>query len=218
MPGPAFFKGPFLLFVLFVPCFLLLIFALLLAMQYKQLRAFISPQPIELEVIPKSLESEVAILNRVHEFFAAENKVKGLSDTLTLSVADMNHLVRTSQTLSSLNLDYHLDLLDTIFIARNSLSSSHLSGILSLLSKVLNVKGYLNSEMKAYPVIEKGAIKLMPLAAIMNGLDAPVSVLNRKGGVEISEWVTDQTFYHLVLSRLQSVQIRDSKLLLIKQP
>jgi len=187
-------------------------------MQYKQLRAFVSPTPIQLTSIPKSADAEEKVLEKLHSFFANENKTQLQPDTLALTTEEINHLIRTSESLSALKLDYHLELEETTLVARNSLPSSHLIGVLSLLSKVLRVEGYLNSEMEANLTFEKDEIKLMPLAAKMNGLDAPVSVLNRKGGVDLSEWIADQGFYHLVLSRLQAVQIRHAQVLLIKKP
>lgn len=210
---PTFFKGSFLIFLIFLPCFALIIITLLLSMQYKQLRAFISPHPMELATVPKSPEAEAMVLTKLHGFFAVAG-----SDTLSLSVEEINHLIRTSKTLSGLDLDYHMDLQDTFLVARNSLPATHLQGILALLTKVLRVKGYLNSEMKGYASVDKGQVNLIPVSATMNGIDAPMSVLNRKGGVDPAEWVDDKDFYAQASGHLAAIKVRNGHLLLIKHP
>jgi len=182
-------------------------------MQYKQLRAFISPHPMELVTIPKSPEAEAAVLAKLHGFFTV-----GGTDTLSLSVEELNHLIRTSKTLSALDLDYHVDLQDTLLVVRNSLPATHLQGILALLAKVLHVKGYLNSDMKGYATVDKDQVNLIPISATMNGVDAPMSVINRKGGVDPAEWVEDKDFYNQVLSHLAAIKVRNGHLLLIKHP
>ncbi len=148
---------------------------------------------------------------KIHRFFSTDSL-----DTLALSVEEINHLIRSSKSLNALKLDYHLDMQDTLIIARNSLPVSHLDGILSFLSKFLGVTGFLNSEMRAYPFLDKGIVTLVPVSATMNGIEAPVSVINRKGGIAISEWIEDQDFYHQVLSHLAAVKVRQGSLLIIK--
>jgi hypothetical protein len=219
---PTFFKGSFLIFLIFLPAFLLIILTLLLAMQYKQLKAFTSPNAVEMATVPKSPEAEAKVYAKVHAFFAADSSAKdstakGGTDTVVLSAEEINHLIRTSKSLSELNLDYHMDMVDTLLVARNSLPVTHLNGVLSLLSKVLHVRGYLNSDMRGYPSLEKGQVSLIPVTATMNGLQAPVSVLNRKGGIDPSEWVADRSFYDQAVARLAGIKVYKGSLLLIKR-
>ncbi len=211
---PTFFKGSFLIFLLFLPAFLFIILTILIAMQYKQLRAFVSPQKVELVEIPISPEAEVKAVSRVSTFLS-----QGGHDTLSLSSDEINHLLRSSKSLSALHLDYHMDFQDTLLVARNSLPVDHLNGVLSLLAKTLHIKGYLNSEMKGYISLEKGKISLVPVSATMNGLAAPVSVLNRKGGgIDPAEWMEDKEAYNRALNLLSDIKVRDGSLLLIKKP
>lgn len=210
-PPPA--KGPFFIFLLMMPAFLGIIILLLVAMQYKQLRSFVSEKPMPLEAIPESPEAQEKTRARILEFLAVK-----AADTLALSAEDINHLIRSSKTLSELRLDYHLDLQDTLLVARNSLPVDRLQGFLSTMAGLLRVKGYLNSEMKGYPKLEKDAVILVPVSAVMNGQAAPVSVLNSKGKFDLREWVTDKAAYDQAIANLTDVKIRDGRLLLIKKP
>lgn len=214
---PTFFKGSFLVFLLFLPAFLLIILAILLAMQYKQLRAFVSPLAIELSTIPVSPEAQVQVVAKLHTFFT-QTSSDSLSDTLALSVAEINHLIRSSQSLEALHLDYHMDVEDTLLIAHNSLPVGRLNGVLSLLAKTLHVKGFLNSEMRGYITVSKSGVNIVPISATMNGVAAPISVLNRKGGIDPAEWVADRDFYNRCVARLSGIEIRNGSLLFIKRP
>jgi hypothetical protein len=210
---PVIAKGPFLIFLFMMPAFLLIIGLLLLAMQYKQLRAFVADQPMQMVEIPQSPQAESQVLAKVRGFFSDT-----VSDTLALSAAEVNHLSRTSRSLAEQRLDYHFGLQDTLIIARNSLPADRLNGILATLARVLGIKGYLNSEMKAYPELKDGKITLVPRGAVMNGIPAPVSVLEKKGPVDLRSWVADTGFYDEALRSLSGIQVRGDSLLLIKKP
>jgi hypothetical protein len=214
---PKFFKGPFLAFIIFLPLFFLFIILILLAMQYKQLRAFVSPNPIVLATIPISKDAESKSLSKVMSFFSIDSSAR-ISDTLSLSAEEINHLIRVSKPLALLKLDYHMEIEDTFLVARNSLPVQHLSGVLALLAKVLHVNGYLNSEIKGYASLEKNKISLVPVSATMNGIVAPVSVINRKGGIDPSEWIEDRELYARALSQLSEIKVRNGTLLFIKLP
>lgn len=186
-------------------------------MQYKQLRAFVAPQAIELVTIPVSREAEVQVVTKLRDFFTPGSD-DSLSDTLALSVTEINHLIRTSQSLEALHLDYHMDIQDTLLVAHNSLPVDRLNGLLSLLAKTLHVKGFLNSEMRGYVSLTKDGVNIVPVSATMNGVAAPISVLNRKGGIDPSEWIADRDFYRRCLARLSGIAIRNGSLLFIKRP
>ena len=109
-------KGPFFLFVLMMPVFILIILMLLLSMQYKQLKAFISPHAVDLVRIPESREAQEQVRVKLREFLSPN-----APDTLALSAEEINHLARSSRPLTEMRLDYQLDLKDSVLIARNSL-------------------------------------------------------------------------------------------------
>jgi hypothetical protein len=173
---------------------------------------------MELSHIPHSPESEEKVVQKLNSFFLDEKRDANLSDTLALLPLEVNYLLRSSKSLSALKLDYHMDIQDTLLIANNSLPVTHLNGFLSFLARVLGVKGYLNSEMRGYILFEKGEIKVIPISATMNSVAAPVSVLNRKGGFDLKEWVQDTVFYNQALNRLSGIKIRNNTLVLIKVP
>ena len=238
-------KGPFFIFLLLMPAFIVVIFLILVAMQYKQLKALVSPDPVGLSEINSSPESRARVLARLDSFLLAPRPlpiepgpmvppvsaaqpasaapsasgpaiVRNGQDTLSLDPADLNDIIRGSESLEKLQLDYHLSLEDTLLVARNSLPVDRLSGVLATLAKVLRVHGYLNSEMKGYPVLEAGKIYLVPVAAIMNGVPAPPSVLSSKGKLEPREWVTDKQAFDRVTAGLSAIKIRGGRLLLIR--
>lgn len=195
-----------------MPAFLLLIFMLLMVMQYKQLRSFVSDKPMPIAAVPQSREAEDSVLARVRGFFPDT-----ASDTLSLSSLEINHLLRTSQALNDQKFDYHFELKDTVLVARNSLSITSMRGIPSLLAKVTRIRGYLNSVMEARPELKDGKITLQPVSAVMNGMPAPATVLNSKGTIDVREWVADQAFYDSAIRALSEIRILDGRLLLIKR-
>jgi hypothetical protein len=208
-------KGPFFIFLLLMPAFLVVIFMILLAMQYKQLKTLVSPHPSELPEIQTSAESRARVLARLDSFLVAP-RPSNTQDTLSLAAADLNDLIRSSEALEKLHLDYHLSIEDTLLTARNSLPVEHLKGVLATLAKVLRVRGYLNSEMKGYPLLEGGKIYLVPVSAVMNGVAAPPSVLSSKGKLEPREWVSDKAAFDRAAARLSAIRVRGGRLLLIR--
>lgn len=218
-------KGPFFIFLVMMPAFLFLIFMLLVVMQYKQLRSFVADKPMAMAAVPESPESQEQVRGKVKAFFAtpaeaskpALEATKASPETLFISAEEINHLTRSSRALSDLKLDYHLDLQDTLLVARNSLPVTSLRGTLAAMAKVLKMKGFLNSEMKGYPEFKDGKIIIVPTAAVMNGQPAPVSVLESKGRIDLREWVADKELYDNAISNLAEVKIHDGRLLLIKK-
>lgn len=210
-------KGPFFIFLLLMPAFLVLVFFILMAMQYKQLKALVSPRPADLPQVQTSPESQARIKAELDSFLVAPGATdRNGKDTLALDAADLNDLIHGSEALEKLGLDYHLSLEDTLLVARNSLPVERMRGALATLAKLLRVHGYLNSEMKGYPKLEGGKLYLVPVAAIMNGIPAPPSVLSSKGKIEAREWASDKDAFDKAAGRLADVKIRRGRLLLIR--
>jgi len=218
-------KGPFFIFLVLMPAFLVMIFLILLAMQYKQLKALVSPKPADLPAVQTSPESQARVRAALDSFLLAPPLAvpaaggagtRNGQDTLALGAAELNDLVRGSEALEKLGLDYHLAVEDTLLVARNSMPVERLKGVLATLAKLLHVHGYLNSEMKGYPKLEGGKLYLVPLAAIMNGIKAPPSVLSSKGKLEPREWVADKEAFDRATAHLADVKIRGGRLLLIR--
>lgn len=215
-PPPA--KGPFFIFLLMMPAFLGLIILLLVVMQYKQLRSFVSDKPMALDPIPDSPEAQEKAKTRIMGFLAGQRTDSLATDTFIVSAEEVNQLARSSKTLTDLGLDYHLDFQDTLLVARNSLPVDRLQGFMSTMARLLGVKGFLNSVMTGYPEFKNGTLVLVPVSAVMNGQVAPVSVLNSKGKLDPREWVSDKAAYDSAMAKLADVEIRDGRLLLIKKP
>jgi hypothetical protein len=211
-------KGPFFIFLLLMPAFLVLIFLILMAMQYKQLKALVSPRPAELPQVQTSPESQARVRAMLDSFFLAPGAVAAgnTRDTLALDAAELNDMIRGSDALENLGLDYRLSLEDTLLVARNSLPVDRMKGLLAALAKVLRVRGYLNSVMKGYPKLEGGKLYLIPVAAIMNGISAPPSVLSSKGKIEAREWASDKDAFDRAVAHLAEVKILGGRLLLIR--
>lgn len=205
-------RGPFFIVLLMMPAFLFLIFLLLMVMQYKQLRSFVSEKAMPIDVVPVSMEVQAQTLAKVRFFFS-----DSAADTLSMTAEELNHFVRTSNSLKELNFDYHFEMEDTLIVARNSLPVTSMHGLPALLAKVTGIRGYLNSVMKGYPELKEGRISMIPVFAEMNGVPAPASVLTFKGTIDIGEWVADKAFYDQAIAVLAEVKIRAGRLLLIKR-
>lgn len=216
-PAPA--KGPFFIFLLMMPAFLGLIVLLLIAMQYKQLRSFVSDKPMALDSIPDSPEAREMARLKIRGFLMDTVHADSVppADTLVLTKDDLNQLARGSRALTDMHLDYHLDMDDSLLIARNSLPVSHLNGFLATMARILRVHGFLNSEMKGRPELKDGALNIVPVSAVMNGVAAPVSVLDSKGRFDVREWVSDKDFYDKALANLSGIGIRRGELVLTRK-
>ena len=211
-------KGPFFIFLFLMPAFLFLIFLILVAMQYKQLKALVSPRPMELPQVESTPESQARIRSKLDSFLLAPRPqaAGSVRDTLALEAADLNDLVRGNEALEKLHLDYHLSLEDTLLVARNALPVERLNGVLATLAKTLRVRGWLNSEMKGYPSLEAGKLFAIPVKAVMNGVAAPPSVLSSKGKLEVRQWAGNPQAFDRALANLAEVKIRGGRLLLIR--
>lgn len=210
-------KGPFFIFLLLMPAFFVLIVLILVAMQYKQLKALVAPHPADVGSVQTSPESQARVRAKVDSFLLAPPASdRTHRDTLSLDAADLNDLVRGSQALENLHLDYHLSLEDTLLVARNSLPVQEMKSVLATMAKLLHVHGYLNSVMKGYPELEGGKLSLVPVAVTMNGIAAPPSVLSSKGKIDAREWVPDHEAFDRATAHLADVKIRGGRLLLIR--
>lgn len=214
-PGNApFHKSSFLIYLLFVPAFLLLMFLLLLIMQYKQLKILVAPEPLRIDHAPESRAAEDSLVRRVRDFFAAPG-----ADTLALTATDLNHLARASGTLRALGWKYHLVFEDTLALARTSVPAAEMTGPAGKLIRLMRVKGYLNSEVRMRPkFLPGGKLVIDPVSAVMNGEAAPPTALTKQGELDPREWVEDKAAYDRALSRLESARIRDGRLLLARKP
>lgn len=209
-------KGPFFIFLFLMPAFVLVICMILVAMQYKQLKTLVSPDPAALPAIRTSPESQARVQAKLDSFLLAPGATRTAQDTLALAAEDLNDLIRGSEALERLHLDYHLSLEDTLLVARNSLPVERLNGFLAAMARILRVRGYLNSEMRGYPLLEGGKLYLVPVSAVMNGVAAPASVLSSKGKLEPREWVSDRDAFDRAAARLSAIKIRGGRLLLIR--
>ncbi|MEO6095621.1 MAG: hypothetical protein ABIW76_08055 [Fibrobacteria bacterium] len=216
-PPPA--KGPFFIFLLMMPAFLGLIVLLLIAMQYKQLRSFVSEKPMALDSIPDSPEAQERVRLKIHDFLTGAGHTDSVpvADTLMVTKDDLNQLTRGSRALADMHLDYHLDMDDSLLIARNSLPVSHLNGFMATMARALRIHGFLNSEMKGRPEFKDGVLSIVPVSAVMNGVAAPVSVLDSKGRFDMREWVSDKDGYDKAVAKLSGIRIRSGELILTRR-
>lgn len=214
-PGNApFHKSSFLIYLLFVPAFLILMILLLGAMQYKQLRILVAKDPIVMDTVSASTAAEDSVEALVKGFFADSG-----SDTLSLSAADLNHLMRSSKVIRDLGWSYHLALEDTLLVARTSMPASSMTGPAGKVIKLFRLKGWLNSEVRLRgKYITGNRFVLDPVSAVMNGESAPATALTKQGEMDPRDWVSDKEAYDTLIKRLESTPIRGGRLLLIRKP
>lgn len=209
--GP-FHKSSFLIYLLFVPTFLLMMLVLMGIQQYKQLKILVSPNPQEIDYVPESKAAEDSLSALIKTFLANDR------DTLALTAEDLNHLIRTSKTIRELGWKYHLELQDTLALAKTSMPAREMTGPAGKLIRFLRVKGYLNSQVRAYPELDRGKLTLVPISAVMNGESAPPTALTKQGELNPRDWVEDKDAFDRAMVRLEAIRIRDGRLLLIKKP
>jgi hypothetical protein len=214
-PGNApFHKSSFLIYLLFVPAFLILMLMLLMAMQYKQLRILVAKDPVVMDTVVASAEAQDSVQVLVKTFFAEPGP-----DTLALSRADLNHLMRSSTVIRDLGWSYHLTLEDTLLVARTSMPASSMTGPAGKLIRLFRLKGWLNSEVRLRgKFITGNRFVLDPVSAVMNGESAPPTALTKQGELDPRDWVTDKDAYDKAVARLEAASIRDGRLLLLRKP
>lgn len=212
-PGNApFHKTSFFIYLLFVPAFLLLMALLLAIMQYKQLKILVAPEPAAIVPVPESPAAQDSLAGLLRGFFAAPG-----ADTLALSSADLNHLIRASRTIRELGWKYHLEFEDTLLLARTSLPAQEMTGPAGKLIRLMRIKGYLNSEVRIRPKLQPGKLILDPVSAVMNGQAAPPTALTKQGELNPRDWVEDKDGFDKAVNRLESARIRDGKLILVRK-
>lgn len=209
--GP-FHKSSFLLYLLFVPVFLGLILILLAIMQWKQLRMLVAPEPVVAPRAEASRAVEDSLQALLQAFLVAPGK-----DTLDLGAEELNHLARASKTLKDLGWTYHMQFEDTLAVIRTSVPAQEMKGPASFLIKLFRIKGYLNSEVHAYPRLEGEKLTIVPVRAMMNKEAAPATALTRRGEINPRDWVSDTAAYDRALERLTDVRIRRGRLLLVRK-
>jgi hypothetical protein len=202
----------FMFFLLILPCFLVVILLLLAAMQYKQMRSFLSDKPFGAAVLPESPEAQAHVVDTLRAFFGDT-----AADTLALGAPDLNYLIRSSAALRKTGWHYAIGLEDTVFTASNSLPVQEMRGPASWIARVMRMRGYLNSVMKGYPELKDRQITLVPVSATMNGIKAPLTALTRKGNLSLREWVEDKAFFDQAVAQLSEVKVAGDKLLLVKR-
>lgn len=212
-PGNApFHKSSFLIYILFVPAFLILMVMLLLVMQYKQLKILTSPAPADFERIPESKSAEDSVAALVKAFLAAPG-----ADSVALTAADFNHLARSSGHLRTLGWTYHLSFEDTLAVARTSVPATEMTGPAGKLIRLMRIKGWLNSEVRIRPRLGDGKLIVDPVSAVMNGEAAPPTALTKQGEMNPREWVSDKAAYDSAVGRLEAVRIRNGRLILVRK-
>lgn len=214
-PGNApFHKSSFLIYLLFVPAFLILMILLLAAMQYKQLRILVAKEPLVMDKVPESKSAEDSISAAVWAFFGEPG-----ADTMALTAVDLNHLMRSSKVLRDLGWTYHLTFEDSLLVARTSVPAAEMTGPAGKLIRLFRMKGWLNSEVRARgKFITGGKFVVDPVSAVMNGERAPATALTKQGEMMPRDWVQDKDAYDKAVARLEAAPIKDGRLLLIRKP
>ncbi len=178
--------------------------------QFRHFRSFVSSEPT-FTAPSYSLYEGQAALEKVNRFVADEG-----GDTLALSADELNAMMLLSQSLEKLNYGYALDFQDSTFTARASVPLVDLQSQLSGFIRLLNLSGYVNSELIGYPRLQDGKLELIPVAARMNDREAPINALIKQGYVNIGDLADDKEAYANFLSRLDDVLIRSGSLLFIR--
>lgn len=217
-PGNApFHKSSFLIFLLFVPLFAVLVVLLLGVMQWKQLRILVAQEPAGIEHVPESEAAEDSLAALVKGFLA-DGRADSLPDTLVLSARDVNHFVRISPTIDSLGWRYHIGFQDSVAVVRTSVPTEKMTGPVSYLIRIMRVKGYLNSEVHVRPDLRNGKLILTPIRARMNREAAPPTALTKQGDLEPRDWAADKQAFDRALANLESIEIDDRGLILVRKP
>ena len=177
------------------------------------MKGYISQEPFPIEHFSKSLEKEQNIREKVGSFFNEES-----DKILSLNSEEVNHLIRTNKRIDDFNVQYQIELQDSLFNIKCSVPVNKLKNSLTSLAKVLNLQnGYINAEVEGYMRLRDGSLKIISTRAQMDGKQAPFGLLGKRTHLDVGKFFIDKDHYQRILRQIESVVIRNELLLITKK-
>jgi hypothetical protein len=207
----GFSRRTFLFFLLVAPAGLAAVFAILLALQYKQFQSMVSPSPA-VGAFASTDESSRRFdtLTLALDGFAQG----GGSDSLRLSPADLTLLAVSSPAAARQRIRFRITsggAADSLLVVESAQPVDALSGRFArVFRRISPVKdGWLNARMIGYPEWKNGILSFFPQRGFLNGESVPRTALTKRAGLSPGDFIdaSRETAYREFLGAVDTVTL-----------
>ena len=174
-------------------------------------KKYISDTPFKIEHIPKSLQQEKFVQQKLTQFLNQSS-----IDTLLLSEMDINHLIRTNSVVKDYNVNYRIRFHDSLINVRCVVPIQKIRQDIKSLAKYMNVNGYLNAELEGYFKVKGEKIIFVSTNSQMNGLPAPFALLGKRTHIDVATYFPNRFQYERVRKQFNKIKIANDHLMLIR--
>jgi hypothetical protein len=189
--APGFSRRSFLFFLLVAPAGLAAVFAILLALQYKQFQSMVSPSAA---VEPFAwTDADRGRLDTAVQALGAFARGGG-PDTLRLSPADLTLLAVSSPAAERQHIRFRITAPvppDSLLVVESAQPVNALSGrfagVFRKISPVRN--GWLNARMVGYPEWKTGVLSFFPQRGFLNGASVPRTAMTKRAGLSPGDFI-----------------------------
>ena len=193
-------------------CLLAILLALLLGLHQlkKMIAEFTDAAPMPLPTVQMSAEDLDRVQRRIETFKDAVRSGRP-TPALELSSDEINGLIASDINMAALKRKFYV-----------TLDDGHLKGQLSVPLAQLGLSifrgRYLNGTGAFSVSLQDGNLAVRPEAILVKGKLLPWVYMNKLRSQNLAAGVNDDPRASVALNRLQSIQIKDAKLLLTPKP
>ncbi len=214
-PSGGFSRGSFFFFILLAPAGIAFIVAIILATQYKQFKAVVSPAA-EVSTFTLDSVSHARVDTLFLNFHAFVAKDAG-HDSLWLDVDDLNALLASSSVATVQGMRFKVTEHDTLLIVKSTQPVQSMQGQLAWLFKKMAPTGYLNATLEGTPELSEGRLMFSPKNGYLNGQKVPSIALQKRGGMSPADFMEHKEFYNEFLQSVKSVALIHGRVLFVRK-
>ena len=214
---PVFNRRSFLFFLFTAPLAILVLIALVVAAQYKQLHSIVSDHPAvtAFEWNPAGQTRLDSVLASLRDFSSGAGK-----DTLRLPASDLNLLAAASPVLRQQKLYFRITSTDSQLIVESTQSIKDQHRRFSwIFQKVIPPQfQYLNARLEGLPSLKDGRLDFVPERGFLNGSKAPSVSLTKRNGMSPRDFVdsTGLPAYNALVTVLDTVFFSTGDVVLVR--
>jgi hypothetical protein len=215
---PVFNRRSFLFFLFTAPSAVLILIALVIAAQYKQLHSIVSSRqavtPFEWNAAGRARLDTV--LGSLRAFSAGSGP-----DTLRLPASDLNLLAAASPVLEKERLYFRITATDTLLVVESTQSIRDQNRRFSwIFKKVIPSEfQYLNARLEGVPLWQHGRLDLLPERGFLNGSKVSKVTLKKRNGMSPRDFVDSAGVpaYEAITGVLDTVFFADRGVVLVRK-
>lgn len=208
----------FFLFLMIAPAGILFLFLIMLVIQYKQFKSMVSPAAVVAEFAwsDSSRARLDSVLSNVRAF-AVRDTAEWNSDSLWLTIGDLNLLLASSPVNASQSMRFQISIEDSLVVAQSTQPVLALQGRMAWLFKKAAPSGYLNARLEGWPELSGGELALAPVKGFLNGHKIPRIALEKRQGLSPPDFMVNHEIYDALLRVLIEVKATRGRILLVRK-